>query len=137
MSYDERIQADYTGMQLTTGSHPMALLRHRLPGIWRAADLPKAKPGSIIRIAGNVICRQRPGTARGVVFVSLEDETGISNAIVSPGLFESQRLKISAEPFLMIEGVAQNRHNTIHIKARKIERLDFARLQLPAAHDFA
>src|SRR5262249_48872473 len=52
MSYDERIQADYTGMQLTTGSHPMALLRDRLPGIWRAADLPKAKPGSIIRIAG-------------------------------------------------------------------------------------
>jgi error-prone DNA polymerase len=136
MSYDERIQADYTGMQLTTGSHPMALLRPRLSGIWRAADLPKAKPGSIIRIAGNVICRQRPGTARGVVFVSLEDETGISNAIVSSELFETQRLVITQEPFLIIEGKLQNIDNVIHVKARRIERLKHDTRVASPSYDF-
>jgi error-prone DNA polymerase len=136
MTYDERIQADYTGMQLTTGSHPMALLRHRLPGIWRAADLPKAKPGSIIRIAGNVICRQRPGTARGVVFVSLEDETGISNAIVSAQLFELQRLVITQEAFLIIEGKLQNVDNVIHVKARRIERLNHDSRVASPSYDF-
>jgi error-prone DNA polymerase len=136
MSYDERIQADYTGMQLTTGSHPMALLRHRLPDIWRAADLPKAKPGSIIRIAGNVICRQRPGTARGVVFVSLEDETGISNAIVSSELFELQRLVLTQEAFLIIEGKLQNIGNVIHVKARRIERLNHDSRVASPSYDF-
>jgi error-prone DNA polymerase len=136
MTYDERIQADYTGMQLTTGSHPMALLRHRLPGIWRAADLPKAKPGSILRIAGNVICRQRPGTAKGVVFVSLEDETGISNAIVSSELFELQRLVLTQESFLIIEGKLQNIDNVIHVKARRIERLNHDSRVASPSYDF-
>jgi len=136
MTYDERIQADYTGMRLTTGSHPMALLRPRLPGILRAADLPKAKPDSIIRIAGNVICRQRPGTARGVVFVSLEDETGISNAIVSSNLFEAQRLVITQEPFLIIEGRLQNIDNVIHVKARRIERLKHDTRVASPSYDF-
>src|SRR5262249_34432908 len=136
MSYDERIQADYTGMQLTTGSHPMALLRHRLPGIWRAADLPKAKPGGISRIAGNVICRQTPGPAKGVVFVSLEDETGISNAIVSSELFELQRLVLTQEAFLIIEGKLQNIDNVIHIKARRIERLNHDSRVASPSYDF-
>jgi error-prone DNA polymerase len=136
MTYDERIQADYTGMQLTAGSHPMALLRHRLPGIWRAADLPKATPGSIIRIAGNVICRQRPGTAKGVVFVSLEDETGISNAIVSSELFELQRLVLTQEAFLIIEGKLQNVDNVIHVKARRIERLNHDSRVASPSYDF-
>jgi error-prone DNA polymerase len=84
MNYAERIQCDFAGMNLTTGKHPMALLRPRLRDIWRAADLPKATHGSRVRIAGSVICRQRPGTAKGFVFISLEDETGVSNAIVTP-----------------------------------------------------
>src|SRR5207302_5436980 len=84
MPYPERIRADYAGMNLTTGRHPMALLRPKLQGVLRAADLPHAQHGSLVRIAGNVICRQRPGTAKGFVFISLEDETGISNAIVTP-----------------------------------------------------
>ena len=136
MTYNERIQADYSAMRLTTGSHPMALLRPRLHGIWRAADLPKAKHGSIIRIAGNVICRQRPGTAKGVVFVSLEDETGISNAIVSSELFETQRLVLTQEAFLIVEGRLQNVENVIHVKARRIERLEHdARVASPS-YDF-
>jgi error-prone DNA polymerase len=136
MTYNERIQADYSGMRLTTGSHPMALLRSRLTNVWRAADLPRAKHGSIIRIAGNVICRQRPGTAKGVVFVSLEDETGISNAIVSSELFETQRLVLTQEAFLIIEGRLQNIENVIHVKARRIERLEHdARVASPS-YDF-
>jgi error-prone DNA polymerase len=132
----ERLQADYTGLRLTIGPHPMALIRDRLLGVWRASDLTRVKNGDRVRIAGQVICRQRPGTAKGVCFVSLEDETGISNAIVAPELFETERLKITSEPFLQIEGVAQHRHSTIHIKAQRIERLDYVELQTAESHDF-
>jgi len=136
MGAEERLQADYAGLRLTTGKHPMALIRERLRGIWRAADLKNVKNGQTLRVAGLVICRQRPGTAKGICFVSLEDETGISNLIVSAKLFEQERLKITSEPFLQIQGVAQRRHGVVHIKARRIERLDFGELQTSASHDF-
>jgi error-prone DNA polymerase len=136
MSYPERIQADFGGMKLTTGQHPMALLRPRLKNIWRATDLPKAKNGIRIRIAGNVICRQRPGTAKGFVFISLEDETGVSNAVVAPPVFEANRLLITEESFLMIEGLLQHVDNVIHIKAEKIERLDHDSLTGAESYDF-
>src|SRR5437762_11294689 len=84
MTLPERVRADYEVMDLTTGPHPMKLVRAQLPDVWRAIELAQAKHGSIVRIAGNVICRQRPGTAKGFVFISLEDETGVSNAIVTP-----------------------------------------------------
>ena len=132
----ERLQADYSGLSLTTGPHPMALVRGRIPDVWRAVDLRQIKDGEKIRVAGQVICRQRPGTAKGVCFISLEDETGISNVVVAPELFEAERLKITTEPFLIIEGVAQLRRETIHIKARKIEHLDYAGLQTAGSHDF-
>ena len=99
MTLPERVKADYETMNLTTGPHPMKLLRGNLPHIWRAIDLVKARHGSTIQIAGNVICRQRPGTAKGFVFISLEDETGVSNAIVEPELFERFRLPITEEAF--------------------------------------
>ena len=138
MTSPERIHADYTGMELTTGPHPMQLLRERCDAlnIWRASDLPQAKHGEIIRIAGNVICRQRPGTAKGFVFISLEDETGISNAIVSPQLFEELRLLITQESFLLIEGILQNSENVIHIRANKVDRLFHDNLVGSASYDF-
>ena len=136
MNYPERIQADFAGMQLTTGAHPMALLRPRLTGIARATDLPSAKHGSTVRIAGNVICRQRPGTAKGFVFVSLEDETGISNAIVTPPMFEANRLVITEEPFLLIEGRLQHIDGVIHVKAQRIERLPYDAAVASHSHDF-
>jgi error-prone DNA polymerase len=114
----------------------MALLRAQLSGVWRAADLQDIPNGCRVRVAGQVICRQRPGTAKGVCFISLEDETGIANVIVSPTMFEHERLKITMEPFLLIEGIAQRSRGTIHIKARKIERLDFVGLETAASHDF-
>jgi error-prone DNA polymerase len=136
MSYPERIQSDFAGLQLTTGAHPMALLRPRLPGISRAADLPRARHGSTVRIAGNVICRQRPGTAKGFVFVSLEDETGISNAIVTPPMFEAHRLVITEEPFLLIEGRLQHIDGVIHVKAQRIERLQHDSSVASKSYDF-
>src|SRR4051812_31903153 len=123
MSMPERVKADYTAMNLTTGPHPMKLLRAQLPDIWRASDLRSARHGATVQIAGNVICRQRPGTAKGFVFVSLEDETGVSNAIVTPDLFERMRLVLTEEPFLIIEGQVQNTDNVVLIKAEKIRPL--------------
>ena len=132
----ERLHADYAGLRLTTGPHPMALVRSELPDVWRAEDLKQVRNGQIVRVAGQVICRQRPGTAKGVCFISLEDETGVSNVIVWPKLFEEERLKITQEPFLTIEGQAQSKHGSIHVVARTIERLDFPGLQTAASHDF-
>jgi error-prone DNA polymerase len=132
----ERMGADFSGTALTLGPHSMALIRDQLPDVWCAADLPQAPHGSLVRIAGSVICRQRPGTAKGFVFISLEDETGVSNAIVTPQLFEKMRLRISQEAFLLIEGVVQTSEGVTHIKARKIEPLPVARLVGPESHDF-
>jgi len=136
MTVQERVTADYRTMNLTSGPHPMKLLRDRLPNIWRAIDLAKAKHGSIVQIAGNVICRQRPGTAKGFVFVSLEDETGVSNAIVDPDLFERYRLLITEEDFLLIEGEVQNSENVVLIKTHEIKPLAHDRLVGSESHDF-
>ena len=136
MTLPERVRADYEVMDLTTGPHPMKLVRAQLPDIWRAIDLAQAKHGSIVRIAGNVICRQRPGTAKGFVFISLEDETGVSNAIVTPDLFEETRLLVTEEPFLVIQGEVQNTDNVVLIKAQKIFPLMSEGLVGSESHDF-
>ncbi|HEY6229453.1 MAG TPA: OB-fold nucleic acid binding domain-containing protein, partial [Verrucomicrobiae bacterium] len=132
----ERLAADYSGLSLTIGPHPMTFLRPHLRNVWRAVDLPNGQHGQIIRIAGNVICRQRPGTAKGFVFISLEDETGVSNAIVAPQLFEKLRLTITQESFLLIEGRLQTTDGVYVIQARHIERLDHGQLQGAASYDF-
>jgi error-prone DNA polymerase len=136
MTLTERLRADFTGLELTTGTHPMALIRSRLTDVWRAADLTLGRDGERVTIAGSVICRQRPGTAKGFVFISLEDETGIANAIVLPQLFEAKRLVITQEPALRITGRLQNLHGVIHVKAQAIEPLAEAALPAQASHDF-
>jgi error-prone DNA polymerase len=136
MTLPERLRSDYETMNLTTGPHPMKLLRQSLSNIWRAIDLVHARHGSRIQIAGNVICRQRPGTAKGFVFISLEDETGVSNAIVEPDLFEQFRLVITEEAFLLIEGEVQNSDNVVLIKAREIRPLAHEQLPGSESHDF-
>jgi error-prone DNA polymerase len=136
MTLPERVRADYETVNLTTGPHPMKLLRKNLPKIWRATDLVHAEHGSTIQIAGNVICRQRPGTAKGFVFISLEDETGVSNAIVEPDLFERFRLVITEEAFLLIQGQVQNSDSVVLIKARDIKPLVHESLAGSASHDF-
>jgi error-prone DNA polymerase len=136
MTLPERLRADFTGLQLTVGTHPMALLRDTLPEAWRASDLPLGRDGDRITIAGSVICRQRPGTAKGFVFVSLEDETGIANAIVKPNVFERNRLVITQEPALKISGRLQNQSGVIHIAAEVIEPLPQSSVPAQASHDF-
>jgi error-prone DNA polymerase len=121
---------------VTIGKHPMALLRASVLEAWRAADLVQAAHGTRVRIAGNVICRQRPGTAKGVVFISLEDETGIANAIVHAWLFERERLLITQEAFLVVEGVLQVRQGTHIVQAEKIEPMPHGALPGSASHDF-
>jgi error-prone DNA polymerase len=133
----ERLAADFSTMRLTTGPHPMAYLRASLPNdIWRSTDLSLGENGTRLRIAGLAICRQRPGTAKGFVFISLEDETGISNAIVSPQLFEKKRLVITQETFLLIEGILQLQSGVIHVRAEQIERLPALELETADSHDF-
>jgi len=132
----ERLQTDYQAMNLSTAPHPMTLARPGLKGVLRAGDLAKAQPGALVRIAGHVICRQRPGTAKGFVFVSLEDETGVANAIVAPALFEQARLVITQESFLIIEGRVQSSDNVVLVQARHIEPLRYESLTGSPSHDF-
>jgi error-prone DNA polymerase len=136
MTLPERVQSDYRGMDLSPGPHPMRLLRQSLPDVWRAADLPQARNGDYVAIGGTVICRQRPGTAKGFVFISLEDETGVSNAIIAPDLFEKLRLLITQEQFLLIRGRLQNSENVIHIRAEEITPLPHATFPSLQSHDF-
>ncbi len=136
MSETEELRADFAGLGLTAEEHPMALLRPRLQGVCPAKDLKSVANGRRVTIAGSVICRQRPGTAKGFVFISLEDETGIANAVVLPGIFEKLRLTITQEPALRITGPLQNVSGVTHVKAETIEPLREADLPVQASHDF-
>jgi len=126
MTAGERLQADYGGMGLTIGPHPMALRRNDLAlrGVLRASDLPNARDGRRVRIAGMVITRQRPGTAKGFVFLTLEDETGISNVIVRPDLFDRERMTVVRQPFLIVDGVLQHQDGVLSVRAERVERLE-------------
>ena len=136
MSHLERLQADYETLGLTTGPHPMRLMREQLPDLWAAGDLKRGKPGARVKIGGAVITRQRPGTAKGFCFITIEDETGHANAIVRPNLFEELRLVINLEPSLMITGCLQNDQGVIHVMAEEIVALPLAGLPAQTSHDY-
>jgi error-prone DNA polymerase len=123
MTDDERVTADYAGTGITTGPHPMAWQRAALKkeGFLSAHDLENRRGEQQVLIAGRVIARQRPGTAKGFVFLSLEDETGIANIIVAPDVFEQTRLIVTRSRFLSIAGKLQNQDGVVHVKARRIE----------------
>jgi error-prone DNA polymerase len=137
MTREERLVADFRGTGLTVGPHPMQYRRAELQrmGIYRASDLPRIPNGRRLRIGGCVIARQRPGTAKGMMFMSLEDETGIANAIVAPDLLQKNRVLLISERFLMIEGILQNQDNVIHIRAEKISPLRITQAET-TSHDF-
>jgi error-prone DNA polymerase len=104
-------------------------------GIYSSSDLAHLPNGRRLRIGGCVIARQRPGTAKGMMFLSLEDETGIANAIVAPDLLQKNRVLLISERFLMIEGILQNQDNVIHIRAEKVSPLRVTRAET-VSHDF-
>ena len=122
MTPDERLIADFHGTGLTVGPHPMAYRRAALrrARVLSAKELTQVPNGSYVRTAGCVIARQRPGTAKGFVFLSLEDETGIGNAIISPDLLEQNRLVILSEKFLLLEGVLQNQDGVISVRVQRV-----------------
>jgi error-prone DNA polymerase len=137
MTHEERLVADFRATGLTVGPHPMQYRRAEMKrmGIYRASDLAHIPNGRRLRIGGCVIARQRPGTAKGMMFMSLEDETGIANAIVAPDLLQKNRVLLISERFLMIEGILQNQDNVIHIRAEKVSPLRVTRAET-ASHDF-
>ena len=137
MTESERLVADYAGTGLTIGRHPMALRRQELAmrGVLRAIDLRSARQGRVVRVAGMVITRQRPGTAKGFVFLTLEDETGVANIIVRPDLFARDRMVIIEEPFLVVEGVLQNQDGVTAVRAEAVQGMRGADIDFDA-HDF-
>jgi error-prone DNA polymerase len=137
MSLIERVSADYAATGLTIGPHPMALVRRTLSarGVVRASDLAHGRPGRRVRVAGAVITRQRPGTAKGFVFLTLEDETGIANIIVRPDLFGEDRATIVNAPYLMVEGILQIQEGVTSVKAERVISLAGDAPE-PQSHDF-
>ena len=137
MTDEERLVADFRGTGMTVGPHPMAYHREKMNkmGVRRAMELANLPSGRQVRTAGCVIARQRPGTAKGFVFLSLEDETGVANAIITPDLFQKNRLLLASEQFLLIEGILQNQDGVISVKAARVAPLNVTRAQT-VSHDF-
>jgi error-prone DNA polymerase len=137
MTTEERVVADFRGTGLTVGKHPMAYHRERLNdmGVLPANRLHLAQGVGMVKIGGCVIARQRPQTAKGFVFLSVEDETGISNAIIDPALFEQNRALVSNATFLLIEGILQNQDNVLSVKALAVHPLPISAAEV-RSHDF-
>jgi error-prone DNA polymerase len=137
MTEVERLAADYAGTSVTLGRHPMALRRAALrhAGVLSARELAGVEDGARVQVAGSVIVRQRPGTAKGFVFLSLEDETGIANVIVTPPIFARHRLTLVAEPYLLVEGIAQRQDGVISVRATRARGLPALGHHVPS-HDF-
>ena len=122
MTPEERLVADFHGTGLTVGPHPMAYRRADLQraGVLSAKELARVPHGRYVRTAGCIIARQRPGTAKGFVFLSLEDETGIGNAIIAPDVLERNRLVILSEKFLLLEGELQNQEGVVSVRVERV-----------------
>jgi error-prone DNA polymerase len=137
MDIEERLIADYHGTGLTTGPHPMAYRRKDMKrmGIKSAEELKQMPHGKLATVGGCVITRQRPGTAKGLIFMTLEDETGNSNVIISPDFYEQNRVAVSYERFVQVSGVVQNQDGIVHLKAQAIQPLAISAADI-ASHDF-
>ncbi len=137
MDVEERLVSDYHGTGLTTGPHPMAYPRDalRAQGVKSAVELRTLADGRKAIVAGCVITRQRPGTAKGIIFMTLEDETGTSRVIISPDFYDKNRMTVLNERFVLVSGVVQNQDNAVHLKARSIQPLAIT-AAMTDSHDF-
>ena len=137
MTPEERLVADFRGTGMTIGPHPMAYHRARMKsqGVRSASELFNLPHGAHVKVAGAVIARQRPGTAKGFVFLSMEDETGIANAIITPQLFQENNILIVHQQFLLVEGQLQNQDNVVSVKVQRIRPLSITRAPT-TSHDF-
>jgi error-prone DNA polymerase len=137
MDMEERLVSDYHGTGLTTGPHPMFYRRsemHRL-NIKSAAEMRAMAHGRRAIVAGAVITRQRPGTASGLIFLTLEDETGYANVIVMPHVYEKYRQAVLEPKFIRVSGTVQNQDGIVHLKAEHVEALSVSAAQM-TSHDF-
>jgi len=134
--YDETA-ADYTSTSLTVGPHVMTYLRAELTarGVSSAADLARLRDGAAVRVAGHVIVRQRPGTARGMCFLTLEDETGTANAFLTPPLFQRWRVLLNTSALVEVQGLLEHREGVTHVRALRLRRLH-APDGLQAGHNY-
>ncbi|MCC6704615.1 MAG: error-prone DNA polymerase, partial [Thermomicrobiales bacterium] len=131
----ERMAADYQIIGMSPSYHPLGLLRSRLPaGIVSTRDLIALPHGADIRIGGLVVCRQRPGTAKGVTFLLLEDEYDLINVVVYASLYEAQRTLVRAEPFVLVEGTVQREDRNLNLIAHRFTRLDDVVRPAPGRH---
>jgi error-prone DNA polymerase len=135
----ELTEADYRITGLSPAGHPMRHLRSAMEaqGVVRAADLGRHRDGERVTVAGIVICRQRPGTAKGFCFVTLEDETGLANVVVTPKLFEQHRRLVVRSPLLVVEGVLQEEQGVLNVRGRRFAALNQeAGAAFVPSHDF-
>lgn len=137
MKVEERLVADYAGTGLTVGKHPMHYRRPELRrrNILSAEELRTRRNGEFVRVAGCIIARQRPGTAKGFIFISMEDETGIANVIVTPDLYDRDRLVVTRSKFLLVEGTLQNQDGVASVKASAVRVLGLSEINVQS-HDF-
>jgi error-prone DNA polymerase len=143
----ERMLSDYRTTRLTVGVHPLALLRaHLPPRVISTAQLPEARHGQRVALAGMAVARQRPATANGIVFMLLEDELGMFNVIVPPPVYDRHRALVRGEPLLLVHGrferhernqnVLADRIETLGPLARRISEEQDVHGSLPSAHHF-
>jgi len=137
MSAFEETAADYATTSLTTGPHVMTHLRERLrtDGVVTTADLAHVRHGVRVRVAGHVIVRQRPGTAKGMCFLTLEDETGTANAFLTPPSYERWRVLLNTSPLLEVAGPLERREGVTHVRVASLRRLDVV-APMPEGHDY-
>lgn len=125
MSRAERVRADYRAAGLSTEGHPVEFLRDRLraEGVIAAAELRGCPAGAEVEVAGIAICRQRPSTAKGVMFVTLEDETGFANFVVGLELQERLRHVLLGSPALRMRGIVEREEKVVNVQARDASTL--------------
>ena len=137
MTTEERMVSDFDSTGLTLGPHPMAYHREDMNrlGVIPAAHLKLRQDGVYASIAGVVIARQRPGSAEGFIFISMEDETGVSNAIINPQLYERNRIAVTGGKFLRVDGTLQNQDGVINVRASAVHLLFLSDVDI-RSHDF-
>src|SRR5205814_8564202 len=129
----EKMIADYGLLELSPGYHPLGLLRRGLPrDALSAVQLRRLRDGQRARTVGLVVCRQRPGTAKGYVFLLIKDETGLTNVVIKPDLYEAERSLVRGEPYLCVEGFIRKQSGSLNLVAEKVTPMaDLPNLALP------
>ena len=137
MNVEERLVSDFHGTSMTVGPHPMFYRRRELKaqGFKSSIELKTLPNGKWATVAGCVITRQRPGTAKGIIFMTLEDETGTCRIVIMPDFYENNRIVVLKERFVQVSGEVENHDGVVHVRARKIVALTVSAAET-VSHDF-